>query len=640
MSENREELRKEQKKRSQKYGIGVKEGGHLTKPEEFKDIPDEQFADPVNYRYPVDKKRVVAALRYFNRPDIRKAGGYTHEESVKVMTKIIESALSHGVSVRWQSDDAVYRDLSGALKKKLSEVKKPEGEPFAGFKDMDACTTWVGKNKPEVEDPAAYCASIMRKVEAGETGEFYSWIIPIEHTQETEIEGKKGLLIGGVAIHSGKIGHVWIPEERRATFKIYTEDELLKAGKTLEGVEFRWSPHKYLIPPGGPVIGKIREADPRRVNGGVEVPFKGVVYDPEAIDEIKRMGKLHVSVGTLFTPSMSELVNGLRLGGISFNELVLLREGQVPGDPRAYVEPLYRLGEMLYENWMSTTSKPPSLDVEKLISEDSDNLGLTLERGKEMSEGQKDLVAAFEELKSEITGIKEKVNDLSEEKLIAAVEQRILPKLSGRQAKPYGKPYGEPFVKSVIAMLKKAAVWETLSKEDQEKLEKMTGESLDEIKEFGEFVGLLMVAPTGEQAQFISAEDEADCKGKGGEWRNGRCLVVKGAGESVYPASTVAKVLAYMQKLVGKEFSKRNFSYVTRTLGATKETLESLPEIDDAELSLMTVEERLEVVERKINKEPTYKLPTGEEVTGEEAKKKRIEHGVKLLTETKHWGET
>lgn len=35
------------------------------------------------------------------------------------------------------------------------------GEPFAGYKDMDDC---ISKN-PDKEDPAAYCASIMRKVE-------------------------------------------------------------------------------------------------------------------------------------------------------------------------------------------------------------------------------------------------------------------------------------------------------------------------------------------------------------------------------------------------------------------------------------------------------------------------------------------
>lgn len=38
------------------------------------------------------------------------------------------------------------------------------GEPFAGYKNMDACVA-SNKNKKGIKDPAAYCAAIMRKVE-------------------------------------------------------------------------------------------------------------------------------------------------------------------------------------------------------------------------------------------------------------------------------------------------------------------------------------------------------------------------------------------------------------------------------------------------------------------------------------------
>jgi len=39
------------------------------------------------------------------------------------------------------------------------------GNPFAGFKDFATCERWVKKNRPKVKDAAAYCATIMRKVE-------------------------------------------------------------------------------------------------------------------------------------------------------------------------------------------------------------------------------------------------------------------------------------------------------------------------------------------------------------------------------------------------------------------------------------------------------------------------------------------
>lgn len=76
--------------RSKASGIGVKEGGSITKPSEYKDIPDSQFADPTNYAYPIDKDHVLAAYRYFAKPDNQKK--YTPEE-VKIIAKKIVDAL-------------------------------------------------------------------------------------------------------------------------------------------------------------------------------------------------------------------------------------------------------------------------------------------------------------------------------------------------------------------------------------------------------------------------------------------------------------------------------------------------------------------------------------------------------------------
>jgi len=120
--DERERLRQAQRERAQKYCIEPKEGGNLTKPSEFKDVPVDQFADPVNYRYPVDKEHVRAALTYFNQPDNRQAGGSTHEAAVKIMTKIIKAALTNDISVSYQSDDPVYRDLPEQLKRNIQQT--------------------------------------------------------------------------------------------------------------------------------------------------------------------------------------------------------------------------------------------------------------------------------------------------------------------------------------------------------------------------------------------------------------------------------------------------------------------------------------------------------------------------------------
>jgi len=63
-----EEAREAQAKRAKKYGIAVKEGGHVTKPSEWEHVPDDQFLDPVNYRYPCpDAKQTRAAASYWGR---------------------------------------------------------------------------------------------------------------------------------------------------------------------------------------------------------------------------------------------------------------------------------------------------------------------------------------------------------------------------------------------------------------------------------------------------------------------------------------------------------------------------------------------------------------------------------------------
>jgi len=64
-----DEAKEAQKRRSKKYGIGIKEGGHVTKPAEWKDVPDEDFLDPVHYRYPCpDAEQTRAAARYWGMP--------------------------------------------------------------------------------------------------------------------------------------------------------------------------------------------------------------------------------------------------------------------------------------------------------------------------------------------------------------------------------------------------------------------------------------------------------------------------------------------------------------------------------------------------------------------------------------------
>ncbi len=74
-----EEAKAAQKARSKKYGIAVKEGGHVTKPGEWESVPDDEFLDPVNYRYPCpDADQTRAAASYWGQEKNRVQ--YTPEE--------------------------------------------------------------------------------------------------------------------------------------------------------------------------------------------------------------------------------------------------------------------------------------------------------------------------------------------------------------------------------------------------------------------------------------------------------------------------------------------------------------------------------------------------------------------------------
>lgn len=68
MAKTLEELQTEQNARSEKYGIKVKENyGSIEKPEVYKDLTDDDFADPVHYKYPLhDKANTLASSRTFD----------------------------------------------------------------------------------------------------------------------------------------------------------------------------------------------------------------------------------------------------------------------------------------------------------------------------------------------------------------------------------------------------------------------------------------------------------------------------------------------------------------------------------------------------------------------------------------------
>lgn len=95
---DRDKAREAQEARAKRYGIGIKEGGHVTKPGEWSHVPDEQFADPVNYRYPMpDYDQTRAAWAYWNKPKNQEQ--YNAEERRIITNRILRRAKEVGMTV-------------------------------------------------------------------------------------------------------------------------------------------------------------------------------------------------------------------------------------------------------------------------------------------------------------------------------------------------------------------------------------------------------------------------------------------------------------------------------------------------------------------------------------------------------------
>lgn len=122
-------LKDQQKERASKYGIEVIEGGALTPPS---DGPkeDEQYGDPVNYKYPVgDKDHAANAHARFKQD----AGAYKQDASkAKVYERIVRAELKFGVKPAYDPNDALDKLLPDDLKKQLEGGEKPAEANDAG----------------------------------------------------------------------------------------------------------------------------------------------------------------------------------------------------------------------------------------------------------------------------------------------------------------------------------------------------------------------------------------------------------------------------------------------------------------------------------------------------------------------------
>lgn len=131
-----DEAREAREARSKKYNIGIKDGGHVTKPGEWENVPDDQWLDPVNYRYPCpDADQTRAAASYWGQEDNQKQ--YNSEER-----SIINGRLD---KFKKKFNIGEYRKEA----KMISKLKKLFGlaDDAAEDKLVEAAEAVVAKNK-------------------------------------------------------------------------------------------------------------------------------------------------------------------------------------------------------------------------------------------------------------------------------------------------------------------------------------------------------------------------------------------------------------------------------------------------------------------------------------------------------------
>lgn len=94
-----------QEARAKKWKIGIKPGGAVTKPSEWAQVPDEQFADPVNYSYPMpDVDQTVTAWKYWSKAENQKP--YTPEERKIITERILARGRHFGKELHSQKEGA------------------------------------------------------------------------------------------------------------------------------------------------------------------------------------------------------------------------------------------------------------------------------------------------------------------------------------------------------------------------------------------------------------------------------------------------------------------------------------------------------------------------------------------------------
>lgn len=132
---DREAAKKDQEARAGKYNIAVKEGGHVTKPGEWESVPDEEFLDPVNYRYPCpDADQTRSAASYWGQE--KNKAQYSTEERSIIDKRLEKFEKKFNIGEYKKEEKMKFNEFVQKLKELMAGVE-PESSAAGTFSESD-----------------------------------------------------------------------------------------------------------------------------------------------------------------------------------------------------------------------------------------------------------------------------------------------------------------------------------------------------------------------------------------------------------------------------------------------------------------------------------------------------------------------
>lgn len=132
-----------QQGRSKRYGIAIREDGHLTKPGEWSSLSDSQFGDPVNFLYPIaDKTHAASAKSYFDQ----HKGKYDRDSRGRVRARINRLCRKYGVDPIGDVKNSAPNAPNGLYlvgEIQLASPDLPEDDPHYGLMRIPAARSAV-----------------------------------------------------------------------------------------------------------------------------------------------------------------------------------------------------------------------------------------------------------------------------------------------------------------------------------------------------------------------------------------------------------------------------------------------------------------------------------------------------------------